>query len=32
MICNVSLIAIDEMNKKLEKELNKDKFPETPPG
>lgn len=32
MICNVTIIAIDEINKKLEKDLNKNKFPKTPPG
>ncbi|KAB7640568.1 hypothetical protein GBN96_05165 [Bacillus sp. B4-WWTP-NA-D-NA-NA] len=31
MICNVTIIAIDEINKKLEKDLNKNKFPKTPP-
>ncbi len=32
MFYNVSFIVIDWNHKKLEKELNKDKFPETPPG
>lgn len=31
MICNLNIIVIDKINKKIEKELNKNKFPETPP-
>ncbi|EJV80212.1 hypothetical protein IGE_03048 [Bacillus cereus HuB1-1] len=32
MICNLNIIVIDKINKKIEKELNKNKIPETPPG